>query len=258
MDSAAISLDGVKYLRPADLARRHGLSTQAVRNYEAEGFLPAAARTPSGYRMFTEVHGAALSAFLALVTGYGHATAGRIMNALNAGDLDRALRLIDEGHVRLVEDRRTLDSVRHAVEHLTDTGAEPPRPEPGAAARTIGELAHLLRVTPATLRNWEEAGILSPDRERGTGFRRYGPSDVRDARLAHLLRRGGYPLERIALVVAQVRTAGGTDELADALAQWHGRLLAQGTAMLDAAAKVGEYLRLRSDSGTDTATVGSG
>jgi hypothetical protein len=37
-------------LRPVDLARRHGLSTQAIRNYEAAGILPDAERTPHGYR----------------------------------------------------------------------------------------------------------------------------------------------------------------------------------------------------------------
>ena len=32
-------------LRPVDLAREHGLSAQAIRNYERDGFLPPAART---------------------------------------------------------------------------------------------------------------------------------------------------------------------------------------------------------------------
>lgn len=40
-------------LRPVDLARGHGLSTQAIRNYEEAGILPAAGRTPHGYRTYT-------------------------------------------------------------------------------------------------------------------------------------------------------------------------------------------------------------
>ena len=45
----AITPDGPSRLgiAPADLAREHGLSTQAVRNYESDGFLPAAERTAS-------------------------------------------------------------------------------------------------------------------------------------------------------------------------------------------------------------------
>jgi hypothetical protein len=43
-------------LRPVDLARGHGLSTQAIRNYEAAGILPGAERTPHGHRTYTPLH----------------------------------------------------------------------------------------------------------------------------------------------------------------------------------------------------------
>jgi DNA-binding transcriptional MerR regulator len=231
----------VDTLRPSDLAREHGLSTQAVRNYEREGFLPAAARTRSGYRVYTEAHAAALRAFLALVPAYGHATAGRIMNALNAGDRESALTLIDRGHLRLLRDRETLDAVRAAIGHLT---AEPAPARFHGPPLTVGELARRLDITAATVRNWEQAGILDPGREPATGYRLYRQEDVRDAELAHLLRRGDYPLERIALVVEQVRTAGGTEELAAALEGWSRRLTDRGLAMLEAAAQVSRFLQL--------------
>ncbi|MCP2294318.1 MerR family regulatory protein [Nocardia amikacinitolerans] len=232
----------MKTFRPSDLAREHGLSTQAVRNYERDGFLPPAERTPSGYRIYTEVHAAALRAFLGLVAAYGHATAGRIMNALHDDALDDALRVIDGGHGQLLRDRETLASVRRAVDHLAaeshTTVAE------DADSRTIRELAHRLRITPATLRKWEGVGILAPARDPATGYRRYSASDIRDAELAHLLRRGGYPLERIATVVQQIRSAGGTAALAAALDDWQRKLTAQGIAMLDAAGLLGNYLRV--------------
>lgn len=230
-------------LRPTDLAREHGLSTQAVRNYERDGFIPPAERTPSGYRIYTEPHAAALRAYLALVRAHGHAVAGRVMLSIHDDRLDDALTAIDQGHGRLQRDRATLDAVTQAVGHLTaQSYVEPPR-EP--APRTIGELAHRLDLTPATLRNWEEAGILTPVRDRATGYRLYTTADVRDAELAHLLRRGGYPLDHIATVVEQIRTAGGTDTLFGALEDWRRRLTARGLAMLDAAGHLGGYLRLR-------------
>jgi DNA-binding transcriptional MerR regulator len=229
----------VSTLRPADLAREHGLSTQAVRNYEQAGFIPPAERTPSGYRIYTEVHAAALRAYLALVPAYGHATAGQIMTAFVADDVDRALLIIDRGHAQLLHDRETLDSVRKAVDHLTEPDTTP------SGTRTIGELAHQLRVTPATVRNWEDAGILVPTRDPVTGFRRYDASDVRDAELAHLLRRGGYLLDHIATVIEQVRTAGGTEALTRALADWQAKLTTQGLAMLAAATRLDDYLRTR-------------
>ncbi|WP_410630517.1 TioE family transcriptional regulator [Amycolatopsis sp. cmx-4-83] len=230
-------------LRPADLAREHGLSTQAVRNYERDGFLPPASRTESGYRVYTEAHAAALRAFLALVRAYGHVTAGGIMHAVHDDDLDRALTLVDRGHALLSRDRETLAAVRQAVGHLVPEGH--PHDLPAGTGWSIGELAHRLGVTAATVRAWERAGILVPVRNRATGYRVFGAADVRDAELAHLLRRGGYPLAHIATVVEQVRTAGGTDSLARALAGWREKLTQRGLAMLDAAARLGEYVRLR-------------
>ncbi|HET6706152.1 TioE family transcriptional regulator [Amycolatopsis sp.] len=229
-------------LRPADLAREHGLSTQAVRNYEQDGFLPPAARTPSGYRIYTEAHAAALRAFLALVRAYGHATAGGIMHAVNADDVDRALTLVDRGHEQLLRDRETLNTVRTAIGSLTTGRA----PEPATTGWSIGELAHHLGVTAATVRAWERAGVLVPARNRATGHRVFQAADIRDAELAHLLRRGGYPLAHIATVVEQVRTAGGTESLVQALATWQRRLTGRGLAMLDAAARLGAYLASRS------------
>ncbi|WP_199040289.1 TioE family transcriptional regulator [Glycomyces salinus] len=229
-------------MRPSDLAREHGLSTQAVRNYERDGLIPPAERTGSGYRVYTRAHAAALRAFLALARAYGHSTAREIMHAIGDGDLDGALMVIDRGHEQLLRDRSTLDSVRAAIRRLaSEPDAAPDRAAPPTPF-TIGELARRLRVTPATIRNWEEARILAPERDRATGYRRYRAADVRDAELAHLLRRGGYPLDHIATVVRQLRTAGGTESLSAALDDWRRRLTDRGLAMLEASARLDDYL----------------
>jgi DNA-binding transcriptional MerR regulator len=225
----------------SDLAGEHGVSTQAVRNYEQSGFIPPAERTPGGYRVYTDLHAAALRAFLALVPAYGHSVAGQIMVAIHDDALDRALTIIDRGHQQLLHDRDTLDAVRKAIGHLT---AMEPATKGAGSFRNIGDLAHQLGVTQATVRNWERAGILTPARDPATGYRVFDASDLRDAELTHLLRRGGYPLDRIAVVVQQVRTAGGTEALAASLDDWRRRLTARGLAMLDAAAQLSQYLSL--------------
>ncbi|MGH8876016.1 MAG: MerR family transcriptional regulator [Stackebrandtia sp.] len=224
-------------LRPTDLAREHGLSTQAVRNYERDGYLPPARRTPSGYRVYTERHAAALRAYLSLIPAYGYRAAGQIMKSLNDGDLDEALATIDRGHRQLLRDRDTLDAVRTAIDHLTSQA----EPAADPVTRTIGELARRLAVTPATLRTWETVGILVPARDPATGYRVFGASDVRDAELAHLLRRGGYRLHHISTVVQQIRAAGDTGRLSAALADWRQKLAQRGLAMLDASALLGRY-----------------
>ncbi|GAA2426174.1 TioE family transcriptional regulator [Streptomyces glaucus] len=239
-------------LRPVDLARGHGLSTQAVRNYEEAGILPAADRTPHGHRAYTPLHAQALRAFLALVPGHGHRTAASIMRAVNRGAVDEAFHLIDDSHARLLDDRRTLRAVERALGDLEPGTAPGPGAGPGPAAVSggaggtfIGPLAQRLGIRPATLRAWERAGLVRPRRDPRTGYRIYDGADVRDARLAHQLRRGGYPLERIAPLIAQVREAGGPGPLRAALRDWQDRLSARGRAMLAGAAELEAYLRER-------------
>ncbi|MEV5886009.1 TioE family transcriptional regulator [Streptomyces sp. NPDC052020] len=238
-------------LRPVDLARGHGLSTQAIRNYEAAGILPAAGRTAHGYRTYTSLHADALRAFLALVPGHGHRTATAIMRAVNQGALDEAFRLLDESHAQLLDDRRTLQAVERALSDLKPVTASEPGagPEPARASAPgdtfIGTLARRLGIRPATLRAWERAGLVRPRRDPRTGYRVYDEAAVRDARLAHQLRRGGYLLEQIAPLIARVRAAGGPEPLEAALRDWHGRLSARGRAMLTGAAELEAYLRRR-------------
>ncbi|MFJ7325346.1 TioE family transcriptional regulator [Streptomyces cyaneofuscatus] len=233
-------------LRPIDLARPHGLSTQAVRNYEEAGILPAAGRTESGYRTYTPLHARALATFLALLPGHGHRTATAIMRAVNRGAADEALLLIDESHAQLLEDRRTLRAVESALRDLgPEAGESGP---PGSPAATfIGPLADQLGFRPATLRKWEAAGLVRPRRDPLTGYRVYDEADVRDARLVHQLRRGGYLLEQIAPLLDQVRAAGGLAPLEAALTDWHSRLATRGRALLTGAAELDAYLREREE-----------
>ena len=235
----AVSPPGEGY-RPVHLAREHGISTQAVRNYERDGVLPPAERTASGYRSYSSVHAQALRAHRALVVAHGHATGSQVMQAVNRGDLEAALRAIDHSHAQLLRDRETLDAVSAAADALV----QPPAATPREGTRAIGDLAHRLGVSPATLRTWERGGILAPQRDPRTGQRRFTAADVRDAHLAHLLRRGGHPLEHIATVLQQVRTAGGAEPLARSLGEWGARLTARGRAMLTAGGVLAEYLRV--------------
>ncbi|MEU5030817.1 TioE family transcriptional regulator [Streptomyces milbemycinicus] len=244
------NLQNGERLRPVDLARGHGLSTQAIRNYEEAGILPAADRTPHGYRTYTPLHARALDAFLALVPGHGHHTATSIMRAVNEGAVDEAFRLIDESHAQLLDDRRTLQAVESALRDLapTTSGPDPAvsTPDPavsGPGGTFIGPLAEELGLRPATLRKWERAGLVRPPRDPLTGYRVYDEAAVRDARLTHQLRRGGYLLEQIAPLIAQVRAAGGLEPLEAALRDWHGRLSTRGRTMLTGAAELEAYLR---------------
>nr|MDT0656476.1 TioE family transcriptional regulator [Micromonospora sp. DSM 115978] len=223
--------------RPVDLARVHGLSPQAVRNYEQAGVIPSATRTASGYRVYTDDHAAALDAYLALVAGFGYRAAGEIMRSILRGDLPTALAVLDTAHAQLQRDRETVERVASATVILASSTPTPPGPH---SPVSIGVLARRLGVTPATLRKWERAGVLAPARSRTA--RAYSPDDVRDAELAHLLRRGGYPLDHIAAVIEQVHAAGGPGPLAASIDQWRERITARGRAMLTGSARLADYV----------------
>lgn len=244
-------------MRPVDLAREHGLSTQAIRNYDAAGVLPPTDRSPSGHRRYTPRHAQALRAFLALRPGHGHQAAIEIMRAIHRGADDAAFRLVDAAHIDLQGERDSRAQVAMALAALTSTVATGLEGPP----LTVGEVARRLRVHPATLRSWEAEGILRPVRNRTTGHREYGADDVRDAEIARQLRRGGYPLARVARFLAAMRAAGGANALAGFLDAWQDRLTARSRSLLAGAAQLDAYLAMLDprpcDTGPDALHAGS-
>jgi DNA-binding transcriptional MerR regulator len=200
-------------LRPVDLARRAGISTQLVRNYESAGILPPAPRSGTGYRQYGEEHLAALLTYRALAPGFGAEVATEIMRAVHAGDEALAYRLVDAAHAGLHEQRLATDAASEALGAVLD---EEPVSGPSLL---VGELAHRLGVRTSALRVWEAAGLLAPTREPGTKYRRYGPEQVRDARIIAMLRQGRYYFEQIRPVLDGLRRTGSTEALRAAIAE---------------------------------------
>lgn len=226
-------------LRPVDLAREAGVSSQQVRNYEAAGVLPPAARTASGYRRFTGVHRRALLTHRALVRGYGPHTAQEIMRAVHAGDLPAALALVDAAHAALHEQRLSLRAASRALEEIAQR-----RPDEATVPRSgmrIGELAAHIGVRTSALRVWESAGLLAPRREAGTRYRRFDAADVRDALLVSTLRQSRYPLLRIRAVLDDLRATGSRDALRAAIEQRRTELDRRTAAMLEGAGALHGY-----------------
>ncbi|GAA3133417.1 MerR family transcriptional regulator [Planomonospora alba] len=226
-------------LRPVDLARLVGISAQQVRNYADTGVLPPAPRTPNGYRRFDDRHRRALLAYRALARGYGSDTARSIMQAVHTGDLPGALALVDAGHAALHEQRLALRAAGEALEAVA--GQVPGPPSPRAGLR-IGELAAHLGVRASALRVWEAAGLLAPGREPGTGYRRFGPAEVRDARMIAMLRQSRHSLERIRPVLEGLRRTGSTEALRAAIAERGAELTRRAAAMLEGSARLHHYV----------------
>ncbi|MQA94497.1 MAG: MerR family DNA-binding transcriptional regulator [Streptosporangiales bacterium] len=247
-------------LRPVDLARAAGISTQQVRNYEDAGLLPPTERTPSGYRRYVARHRHALLTYRALMRGHGIERARAIMLAVHRGDVPAALAVIDAGHADLHEQRRNLRATSEALETVAAQEVDGDRPPDGGEGRdggsggrpsgdggargglAIGDVAGRLGVRPSALRVWEAAGLLRPGRDRVTGYRTYGAADLRDARMIDMLRRLHYPLPQIAPVMHGLRREGSSEALRAAIARRQDELTARATAMLEASALLHTYL----------------
>ncbi|GAB2876346.1 MerR family transcriptional regulator [Streptomyces deserti] len=238
-----------------DLARLAGVSTQQIRNYEEAGVLPPAARTDSGYRVFTGVHRRALLAYRVLMRTYGPVTATRIMRTVHDGDVPGALAVFDAAHAALHQERVALRATSEALESLA---REQPPPLPRSGGLRIGEVAALLGVRTSALRVWEAAGLLSPERERGTRYRVYTPTDVRDARLVHTLRRSHYLFDQIRPVLEGLRREGSSEALRAAIMARGEALTARTRAMLEGAGALHDYLGCLSADGTTTGSTAGG
>ncbi|MFC3995987.1 MerR family transcriptional regulator [Nocardiopsis sediminis] len=227
-------------VRPVDLARMVGVSTQQIRNYLDSGVLPQAPRTPAGYRKLDARHRRALLAYRAAGQGYGWIQAREIMQAVHDGDLPLALSLIDACHASLHEQRASLKATGEALEAVAEEA-----PDPAAAPRPglrIGEVAAYLGVRTSALRVWESAGLVIPKRDPATGYRTYGPADVRDARMVRMLRQSRYPLPQIRPVLDGLRRTGSSDALRAAITRRREALTHQATAMLEASALLHAYI----------------
>lgn len=201
-----------KVLRPIDLARAVGLSTQAVRNYEHWGFLPPAERGPQGYRLYGRHHLHAIRTARSLISGFGWERARRIMQYIHKDELSSAFAVIDEYHAIIHQSRceveetlRALQAIITALPLVTGTSGK-------SKQFHIGEVARHTGVRVSAIRFWEEQGLIQPTRDNTNRFRLYDEQHVRLLQVIALLRKTGYGIEATRTVLMQL--ARGTPEQA--------------------------------------------
>jgi DNA-binding transcriptional MerR regulator len=125
-------------LTVGQVARAAGVSTKAVRLYEARGLLPAAGRSPAGYRLFAaDTVGTVRFIRRARALGLGLDAAGEILGAGRDGTrpcgrtrelLDRRIGEIDEALAELSALREALVTARAqepAPDELAEGGSAP-------------------------------------------------------------------------------------------------------------------------------------
>ncbi len=177
-------------LRTHDLAMAGHISVQQVRNYEASGLIPQAQRSPSGYRIYTQQHLAALQTVRSMVPGYGWQRTPAIVQAIHRGDLAAALAIIDERHAELASKRLQVEQALLALHTLTAQSYSSQSSH--AQLVRVGEAARQVGVRVSALHFWEQQGLLHPVREQYSRYRLYDEQQLRRLRVVALLRDAGY------------------------------------------------------------------
>ncbi|MBM7844588.1 MerR family transcriptional regulator [Herpetosiphon giganteus] len=175
-----------RYFRTVDLARAINISVQQVRNYEAEGFLPAVERGPNGYRRYTQQHIDALNTAQSMINGYGWRAAQTIMAALHQTDHQTAFNLINQHHAKLDNIRQQLDQTLSLLKAVAD---QLPPSQRQQQRLLVGEAAKAVGVPISALRFWEQQGLLQPIRQQSNKYRYYDERQLRRLRIIVLLRQ---------------------------------------------------------------------
>ena len=111
-------------MKIAELARRAGVATSAVRFYEEAGVLPAGPRLANGYREYRDTDLARLRLVVALRRlGLGPADAGRLATlCMEHGEIDRDLLPLVSGQRAAIERQRAdLDRLDSELTDLETT-----------------------------------------------------------------------------------------------------------------------------------------
>jgi len=230
-------------MRPVDLARQHGLSTQAVRNYEDAGIIPPAQRSRAGYRDYTATHAAGLTAYLALIPAFGYSTSRRVDESCMPSPTASSTRHWNTStmgtHSLLATATRYEPSKRRSL-----LWEPPPRmPRPALRRRTASESS------PGT------SGSTRPPCVPGNALESSPHNETRAPGTASTSRwtcatpnwrtccaGGGQPLGAIATVLGELRDAGSLEALARTLEGWRRDLTSRGMAQLHAASQLSTYL----------------
>lgn len=235
-------------LRTKDLADAAGIGVQQVRNYEAAGFIPAAERSPNGYRRYTPRHSAAIVTARVMIAGYGWQSARTILQAYHQGDLGAALAAIDTCHARLAASRLQVEAAHRMLTQLADHQTVL-HTRHQTAGLSVGAAAEQAGVRVSALRHWEQQGLLHPSRHPRSGYRQYDGQQLQRLHIIVLLRSMGYDQHAIRPVLDEL-SAGRLAQALEAVEQRMQALHTASRAALAAAAAFWTYMTEAAQEGT--------
>ncbi|QPC84562.1 MerR family transcriptional regulator [Phototrophicus methaneseepsis] len=193
------------YLKTSDIAKEIGVHVNTVRLYESYGFLSSVPRSPSGYRLFTQLHLEQMRlARLALTWPYigKKQVIVDLIQCAADGDMGMAMELAYE-HLINVRIERT--HAEAAIEFL-ERWAQGQMLDTTQHSLNIGATAQHLGVSVDQLRNWDRSGLIDVPRDPTTHYRIYRATEIGRLRVIRILRQSGYSVMAILRMLRQFDT----------------------------------------------------
>lgn len=188
-------------MRPIDIARKLDIGTSALRHYEEWGIVPPAKRKSNGYRIYTEEHEAYFQCIRAMYPGFGMAAVRKIMPMIQQNNFTEALWEVNKNQAELFQ--RKQQAIK-ALEILKPDNMENFLEKRRKKWYTIGEVEQEIEVPATTLRHWEKEGLITPNRDPESGYRRYNHEDIRRLLIIRTVQSSVYLLDIVRTVIDKI------------------------------------------------------
>lgn len=230
-------------LSTTDVSAATGYSVQQIRDLEALRVISSVPRATNGYRQFSSVHVRDLRGCRDLATAVGPVEARRAMREIRSQPADKAVALVGSFHTALNRERDEALTAQQALRAISAEAVVEAKPT-DADAMTITELAGALGVRASTLRFWEKAGLVSPDRvtTRAGSIRRYPLRAIREARITAALRSAGYRIPDVQEALTAIRRLEDIGQALDVLDARISSIAGRTLALLRAGSVISEII----------------
>lgn len=167
-----IKIKDVIYIRPIDIARHLKISTTTLRGYEERGLVPPAHRSSAGYRIYTKEHLAFFTCIREMLPAFDLTFIGKVMAKVQGGQVDAALWMANKAQADLWSEKQTYKKTVEILlhDHLDSITLN---------NMSIGEVSKETGIPVTTIRYWEKAGLLYPERNPANTYRIYTKEHIR-------------------------------------------------------------------------------
>lgn len=158
-------------IRPIDIARQLKISTTTLRGYEEMGLIPPVSRSSAGYRIYTKEHLAYFICIREMLPAFDLTFIARALNEVKNGNIDAALWITTKAQADLWNEKQTFKKTTEVLLHNNfNTDA--------SKKMSIGEISKETGIAVTTIRYWEKAGLLFPERNEENGYRIYANKHI--------------------------------------------------------------------------------